>query len=120
MTRLRLTHLSDEELAQVADGVISGAEIGDVDAHLSSCETCQQAVVEALRGLVILSRVSDPPPDMARHAQARRWALARDPSPLPGPPEEEDISEVGGRGMDTDVPDVEKPREQGKETDPDD
>ena len=99
MTPLRLTHLTDDELAQLADGVLSTAELHDLDTHAASCKECQQAVEEALRGLAILSRASNPPGDMAQHVRARRWALARDPSSLITGGEQ-DIAEVGGRGMD--------------------
>ena len=101
MTRLPLTHLNDEELALIADALMSEGEMG-INPHLSSCEDCQQAVLEALRGLTVLALASDPPADIASHVRARRWAAAHDRS-RPAPSEAvEDVAEVAGRGMDTD------------------
>lgn len=105
MTPLRLGHLDDEELAQLADGVLSTAELREMDAHLAACKECQEAVAEALRGLAILARASDPPSEMAQLARARRWAVARDPSSLLAE-DEGDIAEVGGRGMDETPPET--------------
>lgn len=103
MTRFPLTHLNDEELALVADALMSGSEMG-INPHLSSCEECQHAVLEALRGLTILALASDPPADMASHVRARRWAVAQDRSRLAPSEEVEDVAEVAGRGVDTDQP----------------
>lgn len=112
MTPLRLTHLSDEELSKLADGAVSMAELRDIDAHLSACKECQQAVHEALRGLMLLSRASEPPADMEQHVRARRWSVARDPSSLLDE-EDGDIAEVGGRGLDdTSRDDDESPPEK--------
>lgn len=101
MTRLPLTHLDDEELALIADGLMSKGEMG-INPHLSSCKECQQAVLEALRGLSVLALASDPPADMASHVRARRWAAAQDRSRLAPLEAVEDVAEVAGRGMDTD------------------
>jgi hypothetical protein len=106
MTPLRFGHLDDEELAQLADGVLSTAELGEIDAHLATCRECQEAVAEALRGLAILAKASDPPSEMSQLARARRWAVARDPSSLLAE-DEGDIAEVGGRGMDETAPETE-------------
>jgi hypothetical protein len=115
MTQLRLTHLSDEELSKLADGAVSITELRDSDAHLSACKECQQAVHEALRGLMMLSRASEPPADMEQHVRARRWSVARDPSSLLDEAEG-DIAEVGGRGLD-DMPQAED--EKPSENEPD-
>ncbi len=111
MTPHRFTHLSDEELAKLADGAVSMDELRDIDAHLSGCTECQQAVHEALRGLMMLSRASEPPADMEQHVRARRWSVARDPSSLLED-EEGDIAEVGGRGLDDTPDEDEKPSEK--------
>lgn len=103
----RLTHLNDDELAQLADGALSTADLRDIDAHLTACKQCQQAVDEALRGLALLARASEPPSNMAQHASARRWALARDPSSLV-PEADGEIAEVGGRGIDENAADTDK------------
>jgi anti-sigma factor RsiW len=99
MTRNPFAHLDDEELAHLADGVLTPEDLRDIDAHLSSCSECQEAVNEALRGLAILARASEPPADMEQHARARRWSIAHDRSAI-APDEDEDIAEVGGRGLD--------------------
>ena len=99
MTRNPFTHLDDEELAQLADGALTSAELSDIDAHLSSCRQCQEAVNEALRGLAILAKAGEPPADMEQHARARRWSIVNDRSAV-APDEDEDIAEVGGRGLD--------------------
>ena len=112
MTPFRFTHLSDEELSKLADGAVSIDELRDIDAHLSGCVECQQAVHEALRGLRMLSSASEPPADMERHVRARRWSVARDPSSLLDE-EEGDIAEVGGRGLDDMPSEDEKPSEKG-------
>jgi anti-sigma factor RsiW len=107
MTPLRLGHLDDDELSQLADGVLSIDELREIDAHLAGCKECQEAVAEALRGLAILARASDPPSEMSQLARARRWAAARDPSSLLSH-DEGDIAEVGGRGMDETTPETDK------------
>ncbi|HVD60961.1 MAG TPA: zf-HC2 domain-containing protein [Gemmatimonadaceae bacterium] len=115
MTPFRFTHLSDEELSKLADGAVSIDELRDIDAHLSGCTECQQAVHEALRGLMMLSRASEPPADMEQHVRARRWSVARDPSSLLEE-DEGDIAEVGGRGVDDILSDDD---EAPSETEPD-
>jgi hypothetical protein len=99
MTRNPFSHLDDEELAHLADGVLTSSELRDLDAHVSSCKECQGAVNEALRGLGILARASEPPADMEQHVRARRWSIAQDRSAI-APDEDDDIAEVGGRGLD--------------------
>ena len=99
MTRNPFTHLDDEDLAHLADGVLTSAELSDIDAHLASCKECKEAVNEALRGLAILAKAGEPPADMEQHVRARRWSIMRD---RPGmvSNEDQDIREVGGRGLD--------------------
>ncbi len=108
MTRFRLTHLNDEELALVADAFMSKGEM-ETNPHLASCDECQQAVLEALRGLAVLSSGSEPPADLAAHVRARRWAVAHDRSPATQLDAVEDIAEVGGRGADPDEHETENP-----------
>lgn len=112
MTPLRVGHLDDEELAQLADGVLSTDELREIDAHLAACKECQEAVAEALRGLAILARASEPPGEMSQLARARRWAVARDPSSLLAE-DEDDIAEVGGRGMDETSPETNNSPDKG-------
>jgi hypothetical protein len=106
MTRLPVTHLSDEELAVVADGFTSQGEMKS-NPHLALCEKCQEAVREALRGLTLLAMAADPPKDMESHVRARRWAAAHNPSMLATEDAFEDIAEVAGRGTDADDQDGE-------------
>ncbi len=90
----------------------------DLGPHLSSCDQCQRAVLDALSGLALLSLASEPPPDLEQHVRARRWAAAHDRLPLPASlGEEEDIAEVGGRGVETDFPEGEQPSQDEKKKD---
>jgi hypothetical protein len=98
MTRNPFAHLDDQELADLADGVVTSAELEGLDAHMTSCKQCQDAVDEALRGLAILAKASEPPADMEQHVRARRWSIAQDRS-VKTSDEDEDIAEVGGRGL---------------------
>src|SRR5665213_3193159 len=98
MTQFPPAHLSDEELALIADGIMSQGEMG-INLHLSTCEECQNAVLEALRGLTVLSLASDPPAGINSHVRARRWAAAHDRTAMPQSEEVEDIAEVAGRDM---------------------
>jgi anti-sigma factor RsiW len=113
MTDLGPKHLDDEELARLADGMLSGTEMGDIDGHLSTCEECQKAVMEALRGLSVLALASEPPANMELHVRARRWAASHDRSPTMSD-SQEDIAEVAGRGMDEEASDEAEPK-KGKE-----
>jgi hypothetical protein len=111
MTDLGGRHLDDEELALVADGLLSGAEMEDVDGHLSTCDVCQKAVMEAFRGLSVLALSSELPANMELHVRARRWAASHDRS-APVPEIQEDIAEVAGRGMDEEGPEETKPEKE--------
>jgi anti-sigma factor ChrR (cupin superfamily) len=103
-------HPTDEDLALYEAGLLASKAMAKVAAHLSTCSTCRQIVEDAARGLAILASAAEPPADLEKQVRARRWALARDDTPVGLPfVEDEDIAEVSGRGKDDDETDDDEP-----------